>query len=81
MTRRDAIERQLRPGTVILEGFDDAYIGRSHDGRAVYSAPRMARILMVRDGITEANDHIEHEIVSALAEVDRAPIIVYPLEE
>ena len=83
MTRREAIERQLEPGTVILEGFDDAYIGRSHDGRAVYDKHRMMGILIKKDGMTEeeATDNIENEIVRALAEVDRAPIIVYPLEE
>lgn len=82
-TRRDAIESQLEPGTVILERFDDAYIGASDDGRAVYDIHRMTRILMKKDGMTEdkATDHIENEIVRALAEVDRAPIILYPLEE
>ena len=83
MTRREAIERQLEPGTVILEGFDDAYIGRSHDGRAVYAGHRIAWILMERYELTgtEADDHIQHEIISALAELEGAPIIVYPLEE
>jgi hypothetical protein len=48
-------------GMVCLEGMDDAFIGFSVDGRAVYSIELMINILMKRDAmdVSEAYEFID----------------------
>lgn len=62
--------------------FDDAFIGVSHDGRAVYSYDIIVNLLMEHDGMTaeEAVEYTDYNTVRALDyEGPDAPIIVYDL--
>ena len=83
MSRRDLMEEQLEPGTILLDGYDEAYIGASSDGRAVYDYNKMVETLMTRDGMTdeEAVEWISYNTIRALDYMDPAPIVVYPVEE
>lgn len=80
---REKIEQQLEDGTVLLDGYDEAYIGASHDGRAVYDYNKMIAVLMDRDGMTdeEAVEWIEYNTIRSLAYVNPSPIVLYPMEE
>ena len=62
--------------------YDDALIGVTEDGRAVYDFEKMVAWLVENDGMDdlEAVEWVEYNAVRALPyEGDRAPIIVYPL--
>lgn len=63
--------------------YDDALIGVTEDGRAVYDFEKMVAWLVENDGMDdlEAVEWVEYNAVRALPyEGDRAPIIVYPIE-
>ena len=82
-----AAERLLDAGyedVVILENYsyDDALVGVTEDGRAVYDFERMVRWLVETKGMDEleAVEWIEYNTIRALPYAgDRAPIIMYPL--
>ena len=63
--------------------YDDALIGVSEDGRAVYDYERMIDWLIEEEGFSdeEAVDWIETNTLRALPYMgEGAPIIMYPLE-
>jgi hypothetical protein len=82
-----AAERLLDAGyedVVILENYsyDDALVGVTEDGRAVYDFERMVRWLVETEGMDEleAVEWIEYNTIRALPYAgDCAPIIMYPL--
>jgi hypothetical protein len=62
--------------------YDDALIGVTEDGRAVYDFDKMVTWLMEEEGMSqdEAIDWIEYNTMRALPyEGNRAPIIMYHL--
>ena len=64
--------------------YDDALIGVTEDGRAVYDFDKMVRWLVETEDFTaeEAIEWIEYNTIRALAYMgDDAPIIMYPLTE
>lgn len=65
------------------EGYDDALIGISEDGRAIYDFDLMVEWLMKVDGITseEAMEWIEYNTIRSLPYAGSgAPIIMYRIE-
>ena len=81
-----AAEKLLEAGyedVVILENYsyDDALVGVTEDGRAVYDFDKMAAWLMEKKGMTvfEAIDWIEYNTIRALPYIPDAPIIMYSL--
>jgi hypothetical protein len=72
-------------GVVILSdySYDDALIGVSEDGRAVYDFDKMVAWLMEKEGwsMEEAIEWIEFNTIRALPYGGpEAPIIMYPIE-
>ena len=66
------------------ESYDDALVGVSHDGRAIYSFDKMVKWLCDRDGIDEeeAIEWIEYNTIRAIPYAgEKAPIVMYDLEE
>lgn len=64
--------------------YDDALIGVTEDGRAVYDFDKMVRWLVETEGFTdlEAIEWIEYNTIRALPYFgDKAPLIMYPLPE
>lgn len=62
--------------------YDDALIGVSHDGRAIYDFEKMIDWLVEEEGWTEdeAVEWIEYNTIRALPYMGSdAPIIMYPL--
>lgn len=62
--------------------YDDALIGVSHDGRAVYDYEKMIEWLMAEEDFTaeDAMEWIDYNTVRAIPYMgDDAPIIMYPL--
>ncbi len=83
MATREQIEEQLEEGTAILEDFDEAYIGATHEGAAVYDFRKMVQVLM-KSGKSdeEAMDWIYVNTIPSLEYMqDPTPVIIYPLEE
>lgn len=84
-----AAEKILAAGyedVVIFENYsyDDALIGVTEDGRAVYDFDKMVAWLVETEGFSdeEAIEWIEYNTIRALAYMgDDAPIIMYPLED
>ena len=82
-----APERLLAAGyedVLILEGYsyDDALIGVTDDGRAVYDFEKMVEWLVTTEGMTqdEAIEWIEYNTIRALPYAgEEAPIIMYPI--
>ena len=63
--------------------YDDALIGVSHDGRAIYDYEKMIEWLMDKEGWNdeEAIEWIEYNTIRGLYYMgDCAPIVMYPLE-
>lgn len=63
--------------------YDDALIGVSEDGRAIYDFEKMVDWLIKEEGWTddEAVEWIEYNTIRALPYFgEGAPIIMYPLE-
>lgn len=64
--------------------YEDALIGVTEDGRAVYDYRRMVAWLVEQDGMTEeeAEEWISYNTIGALPNAgSRGPIIMYPLED
>lgn len=64
--------------------YDDALIGVSDDGRAIYDFDKMVEWLMSKEGFEqdEAIEWIEYNTIRALPYMGSdAPIIMYPLYE
>ena len=68
---------------LINYSYDDALIGVTEDGRAVYDYNRMIEWLVATEGFTEeeAMEWIDYNTIRALPYMgENAPIIVYPIE-
>lgn len=82
-----ARERLLENGyqdTIIFENesYDDALIGVSHDGKAIYSFEKMVDWLVEKDHMTreEAIEWIEYNTIRAIPYAGvKAPIVMYDL--
>lgn len=82
-----AAERLLEAGYENVEylvnfSYDDALIGVSEDGRAIYDYEKMIDWLIEKEGWSdeEAVDFIEYNTIRAIPYFgDKAPIIMYPL--
>lgn len=64
--------------------YDDAFIGMSHDGRAVYDYDKMVECLMNEDNMSyeEAAEFIDYNTIRAIPYFgELAPIVVYPDNE
>lgn len=84
MTAAERLQAAGYEDVVILENYsyDDALVGVTEDGRAVYDFERMVRWLVETEGMDEleAVEWIEYNTIRALSyEDDSAPIIMYPL--
>lgn len=85
MTAAERLQAAGYEDVVILGNYsyDDALVGVTEDGRAVYDFKKMLVWLVETEGLDEdeAWDWIEFNTIRALPYVgDRAPIIMYPLE-
>lgn len=86
MTAEEKLLEAGYEGTVFLQNYsyDDALIGVTDDGRAVYDFDKMVSWLMETEGFTmdEAVEWIEYNTIRALPYMgEGAPIIMHPLEE
>ncbi len=64
--------------------YDDALIGVTEDGRAVYDYDKMVAWLVETEGFTEleAVEWIDYNTIRALPYMgDEAPLIMYPLKD
>lgn len=64
--------------------YDDALIGVTEDGRAVYDYEKMITWLIETEGWTpeDAEDWVNYNTIRALPYMgDKAPLIMYPLPE
>lgn len=63
--------------------YDDALIGVTEDGRAVYDFDKMVAWLVDTEGFDqiEAIEWIEFNTIRALPYFENAPVIIYPLPE
>lgn len=71
-------------GAVMIDGYDEAAIGISEEGRVIYDYYKMIDCLVERDGMTadEAAEWIDYNTVRSLPYLGKeAPIILYPLLE
>lgn len=86
MTAEDKILEAGYEDVVILSDFsyDDALIGVSDDGRAVYDYDKMVAWLVETEGWSEddAIEWIEYNTIRALPYLgDQAPIVIHMLDE
>jgi hypothetical protein len=84
MTAAEKLRDAGYEDTVILENYsyDDALVGVTEDGRAVYDFDKMVSWLMQREGWSalEAIEWIEFNTIGALPYAgEDAPIIMYPI--
>jgi hypothetical protein len=68
--------KELNPEALIVEDFEQAYLGYTHDGKAIYDYYTMVDIVV--DGILEDNDFDEEEAVSeAIQHVEKNIVNAY----
>lgn len=84
MTAAARLEAAGYEDVIIFENYsyDDALLGVTEDGRAVYAYDLMVDWLMEYEGIpeTDAIEWIEYNTMRALLYAgDKAPIIIYPV--
>lgn len=84
MTAEEKIELAGYEDVVILSNYsyDDALVGVTEDGRAVYDYEKMITWLMKTEGWTaeEAEDWVNYNTIRALPYLGPdAPLIMYPL--
>jgi tRNA A-37 threonylcarbamoyl transferase component Bud32 len=60
------LKKDADPDAIVLEGFDDALIGVSHDGRLIYDLGVMRKILQDRDKMCpiEADEFLDFNVLS-----------------
>lgn len=86
MTAKDRLQAAGYDDVLILEAYsyDDALIGVTEDGRAVYDFEKMVAWLVETEDFTReaAIEWIEYNTIRALPYAgDEAPVIMYPLDE
>ena len=85
MNARERLENAGYEDVITLSNYsyDDALIGVTEDGRAVYDYDKMVMWLVETQGFTEeeAVEWIDYNTVRALPYMgENAPIILYPVE-
>lgn len=85
MTVRERLADAGYEDVMILENFsyDDAFVGVTHDDRAVYDYDKMVKWLVDTQGFSEedAIEWIDYNTIRALPYFgDQAPIILYRVE-
>lgn len=78
------LRKELPEETVVFDNFayDDAIIGISSDGKAVYDYEKMVEDLVINEEFTyeEAAEWIDYNTVRYLPYIgENAPIIMYPI--
>lgn len=76
----DVIDEQA----VTIDGFDDAVVGATSDGRLVYDYYKIVEIMIENDKVdaTGAIEYIDYNIVRALYYYGQhAPVIMYSLKD
>ena len=85
MTAEDRVRDAGYEDIMLLENYsyDDALIGVTEDGRAVYDFDKMVAWLVETQGFEqmEAIEWIEFNTIRALPYFEDAPLIMYPLQE
>lgn len=86
MTAEERLLNAGYDGVVYLtnDSYDDALIGVSEDGRAVYDFDKMVTWLMREEGFSaeDAIEWIEYNTIRAITYAgSNAPIIMYPLQD
>ena len=82
---RDALCDMGHEEAIVFDGpdFDEAIVGVTDEGQAVYDYNKMVQSMMQQDGITEeeAIEFIEYNTIRALPYAGpNAPIIMHPIE-
>ncbi len=70
----------LEDDAIVMPDFDNALIGVSTDGNAIYDYYKMLEVLINRDGMTEeeAADYISYNTLRALPYAgEKKPIVIY----
>lgn len=78
------LRKELPEETVVFDNFayDDAIIGISSDGRAVYDYEKMVEDLVANEEFTyaEAEDWLDYNAIRSLPYAgESAPIVMYPI--
>ena len=85
MTVVEKIESAGYDAVIIFENpsYETAFVGVSHDERAVYDYDKMVEYLVTQDGMTyeEAADFIDYNTIRSLPYLQGSPIIVYGISE
>ena len=82
---KEALVEHGYEDTIVFEnpGYEDAFIGVSHDGRAIYDYNLMVESLAKEDEMTfeDAAEFIDYNTIRALPYIgERAPIIKMDIE-
>ena len=86
MTVKDIIEEYYHSveEVVIFDNpsYDEAFIGLSHDDRAIYDYDKMVHCLMDEGmSMEEAADFISYNTIRALSYCPNGPIVLFAIEE
>jgi hypothetical protein len=60
------LKKEADPDAIVLDGFDDALIGLTHDCRLVYDIDLMRKILIERDKMDsiEADEYLDYNVTN-----------------
>jgi hypothetical protein len=79
LDRIDLINRikdKADPDAIVWDGFDNAIVGISHDGRIVYDLDYMRTILVNRDGMSllDADEYLSYNVLNVMTSNSLFPI-------
>lgn len=70
--------------TVVFEttSYVKAFVGVTHDGRAIYEYEKMAKCLMDEDGMTyeEAAEFVDYNTIRSIPYFEGAPVVMYTFD-
>lgn len=81
---KELIEEITDDDVVVFENpdFCTAFVGLSHDGRAIYDYDKMIDYLVMKEEMSaeDAVDHISYDTIRSLGYVSSGPIILMPID-
>lgn len=82
MTLKEKLEDEGYESVLVMDGFDSAFIGMSHDDRAIYDYGKIVVVVMVNDGADydEASEYVDYNVIQSLPTDGSGPIVLYKLD-
>lgn len=82
MTLKEKLEDAGYENVLVMDEFDSAFIGMSHDDRAIYDYDKIVDSVMVNDGADydDAVEYVDYNVIQSLPADGSGPVVLYKLD-